>query len=146
MESVVKAVRMFQILIVEDNPIFRQSLKEILKARFPDMVITEVSNGRDALKEIEGLIPDLIFMDIKLPGVSGLELTREITRCYSDMKIVILTSHDLPEYRDAAYESGASFFATKGLSSADEIAAMVQSCLPGLNSSANRYCANCEGR
>jgi DNA-binding NarL/FixJ family response regulator len=130
---------MFRILIVEDNDTFRQSLKEILKVRFPGMVIREASNGSDALKEVEGLIPDLIFMDIKLPGVNGLELTREITSCYSDMKIVILTSHDLPEYREAAYESGASFFATKGSSSADEIAAMVRSCVPGLTSAANHH-------
>ena len=137
---------MFRILIVEDNDTFRQSLKEILTARFPDILIREASNGREALKEVEGRTPDLIFMDIKLPGVNGLELTREITTCYSDMKIVILTSHDLPEYREAAYESGASFFAAKGTSSADEIAALVQFCVPGLTASANGHGGNCKCR
>jgi DNA-binding NarL/FixJ family response regulator len=135
---------MFRILIVEDNHTFRQSLREILKARFPEMTIKEVSNGGDALREIKGLIPDLILMDIRLPGLNGLELTRIITTSYPDMKIVILTSHDLPEYRDAAYDSGASFFATKGSSSADEIAAMVRACLPGLASSADRHGDLCE--
>jgi DNA-binding NarL/FixJ family response regulator len=128
---------MFKTLIVEDNDTFRQSLKEILKARFPTMVIKEACNGNEALDEVAGLMPDLIFMDIKLPGINGLELTRTIKSAYTDTIIIILTSHDLPEYREAAYASGARFFATKGSSSAEDITALVKLCIPGVNGTCN---------
>jgi DNA-binding NarL/FixJ family response regulator len=128
---------MFKTLIVEDNDTFRQSLREILKARFPTMIIQEACNGSEALNVVTAFMPDLIFMDIKLPGTNGLELTRTIKSSYSDTTIIILTSHDLPEYREAAYASGASFFATKGSSSAEDITALVKLCVPGVNGTCN---------
>jgi DNA-binding NarL/FixJ family response regulator len=107
---------MFRALIVEDNRIFRQSLKEILHTRFPSIEIIEAEEGREAFEKIATVPPDLIFMDIKLPGDSGIVLTRKIKTSYSVMTIVILTDYDLKEYREAAFQAGADYFFTKSTS------------------------------
>ena len=116
---------MFQILIVEDNAPFRQSLREMLCEQFPTMRVEEAEDGEDALDKLETLSPHLVFMDIKLPGQSGLEVTRTIKARYPEVKVIILTSYDLPEYREAASQYGADYFLSKGSSSRDEILALV---------------------
>lgn len=118
---------MFKILIVEDNASFRKSLKEILSARFPSIIILDAADGKEALKKFDMSLPDLIFMDIKLPGESGLELTKRIKTHHPKTVIVILTIHDLPEYREAAYQCGANYFLSKGSSTGKEIVALVES-------------------
>jgi len=65
-------MRFFKTLIVEDNPLFRQTMREILRDEFPCMIVSEAADGRTALEMIEESLPDLIFMDIKLPGENGL--------------------------------------------------------------------------
>ena len=118
---------MLKTLIVEDNAPFRQSLREILCERFPTMAIEEAENGKDALEIIEASFPHLVFMDIKLPGENGLEITRKIKARYSNIIVIILTSYDLPEYREAADQFGADYFLSKGSSSREEIMALVDS-------------------
>jgi len=102
-----------RILIVEDNPFFLQFLKETLHARLPSIDILEAGNGEEALQRIETFTPDAIFTDLRLPGANGLELTRKIKAQYPDTIVVILTNYDLPEYREAAYQSGADHFLPK---------------------------------
>ena len=116
---------MFQILIVEDNAPFRQSLREMLCEQFPTMRVEEAQDGEDALDKLETLSPHLVFMDIKLPGQSGLEVTRTIKARYPEVRVIILTSYDLPEYREAASQYGADYFLSKGSSSREEILALV---------------------
>jgi len=110
-----KSIRldMKRILIVEDNAFFLQFLKETLHARFPPTDIVEAANGEEALQKIRTLPPDAIFMDLRLPGANGLELTRKIKAQYPNIIIVILTNYDLPEYREAAHQSGADHFLSK---------------------------------
>jgi DNA-binding NarL/FixJ family response regulator len=123
---------MVMTLLVEDNVTFRGSLKETLHSRFPTMNITEAGDGEEALQKIKASVPDLIFMDIKLPGENGLSLTRKIKIEYPDVIIVILTSYDLPEYREAAFQYHANYFITKA-SLSTEIVEVVQSALSGLD-------------
>jgi len=118
---------MIKTLIFEDSAFFRQLLKETLHSRFPSMDIAEAENGKDALQKVESLRPHLIFMDIKLPGENGLELTKKIKARYSDISIIILTSYDLPEYREAAREYQADHFLSKGASTKEDILTLVQS-------------------
>jgi DNA-binding NarL/FixJ family response regulator len=121
--------RWFRTLIVEDNATFRQTLLESLSARFPAMIIAEASAGQEVLPKIETLFPDLIFMDIKIPGENGLALTQKIKSRYPETIVIILTSFDLPEYRQAAYERGADYFLVKGSSTNEEILELVESIL-----------------
>ena len=112
-------------LIVDDNAPFRQSLREMLREQFSTMGVDEAEDGEDALDKIETLSPHLVFMDIKLPGQNGLEVTREIKARYPGVRVIILTSYDLPEYREAAENYGADYFLSKGSSSREEIIALV---------------------
>ncbi len=125
---------MFRTLIVEDNLFFRDLLKETLHSRFPSMVISEAGNAEEALEELDTLLPDLIFMDIRLPGESGLELTKKIKAQYPDIPIIILTSYDLPEYREAANKFQANYFLSKGSSTKESILTLVESILSNRNS------------
>jgi DNA-binding NarL/FixJ family response regulator len=121
-------VNIKRILIVEDNVFFLQFLRRILSARFPWADILEATNGEEALKKIKMLPPDAIFMDLRLPGENGLEVTRKIKAQYPNIVIVIITNYDLPEYREAAYHSKADHFLSKDL-----FLNMLNSILPNRN-------------
>lgn len=104
---------MRRILIVEDNAFFLQFLKETMHLRFPSIDILEAANGEEAMQKIKTLSLDAIFMDLRLPGENGLELTKKIKAQYPDIVVVILTNYDLPEYREAAHQSRADHFLSK---------------------------------
>ncbi len=122
---------MLRVLIVEDNRIFREAFKKGLLDYFPSMVIEEAANSDEALQKIKGGPPDLIFMDVRLPGVNGLQLTQRIKKDFPDINIAILTDYDLPEYRQAAVQCGADRFYVKNSFRWDELEALVQSISPG---------------
>jgi two-component system response regulator YesN len=122
-------VRPFRTFIVEDHDTFRQTLLEGLSARFPAMIFAEASTGREVLPQIESFLPDLIFMDIKIPGESGLSLTQKIKDRYPEILVIILTGYDMPEYRQAAYERGANDFLVKGSITNEGILNLVESIL-----------------
>ena len=122
---------MLRVLIVEDNRIFREAFKKGLLDYFPSMVIEEAANSDEALQKIKGGPPDLIFMDVRLPGVNGLQLTQRIKKDFPDINIAILTDYDLPEYRQAAVQYGADRFYVKNSFRWDELEALVQSISPG---------------
>ena len=116
---------MFRTLIVDDNASFRHSFGEHLRQHAPGMDVVEAGSASDALAKFAETSPDMVFIDIDLAGESGLELTRRIREHHADTPIAILTTYDLPEYRDAAQESGADYFFSKGSSSMDEVLALV---------------------
>jgi superoxide reductase len=120
---------MLKTLIVEDNANFRQSLKEILHTQFPLMVIEEAMDGNEALQKVRAIRPDLVFMDIRLPGETGLVITKKIRAHNPRIIIIILTSYDLPEYRQAASEYGANYFLSKHTSTGSEVLELVESIL-----------------
>ena len=120
-------MEMFKILLVEDNLPFRQLLKENLYNQFTSINVAEAGDGTAAMRSIGISCPDLIFMDIRLPGENGLEVARKIKSQCPDIKIIILTSYDLPEYRETAKRYGADYFATKGSSSWEEITTLIKS-------------------
>jgi len=117
---------MFKTMLVEDNTIFRESLRDSLRLQFPAMEITEIGNGEEALKRIDSLSPHLIFMDIRLPGQNGLELTKKIKKLYPEIIIVILTNYDLPEYREAAARFKADHFLSKDSMTHREVSALIK--------------------
>lgn len=120
---------MFHTLIAEDNWNFRQALKEMLSRRFPFMDIEEASDGTQALDQAKAGHHDLVFMDIKMPGMSGLEVTRAIKSDDRGAVVCVVTAYDLPEYRAAAEDSGADHFIVKDESIEAVIVALVESML-----------------
>jgi DNA-binding NarL/FixJ family response regulator len=123
---------MLRVLIVEDNRIFREALKKRLDDHFPSIVVEDVANGDEALQKINTASPGLIFMDIRLPGVNGLHLTKQIKKNFPGIGIAILTDFDLPEYREAAKQFGADRFFVKSSFKWDEVEALVRSISPAV--------------
>jgi two-component system response regulator LytT len=118
---------MLNILIIDDNASFRGSFRDLLSQHFPAMHIEEAADTIGSLKKITEHPPDLMFVDIELAGESGLDLIRKIRTSHFDPVIAIFTNYDLPEYRDAAQESGANYFFSKGGSSMEEVLTLVDS-------------------
>ena len=116
----------FKVMLVEDDDGFRRSLAGLLMSRFPSIVLGEAADGAEALEKVGSFLPQVIFMDIKLPGQSGLEVTRRIKALHPDVNVIMLTSYDFPEYREAARASGAYGFLSKGSSTAEEIQDLVK--------------------
>jgi DNA-binding NarL/FixJ family response regulator len=116
---------MLKTLLVDDNVSFRHSFREHLCQYSPGMNVVEAGSVSDALVKFAETSPDMVFIDIDIAGESGLELTRKIREHHADMPIAILTNHDLPEYREAAQESGANYFFSKGASSMEEVLILV---------------------
>jgi len=110
---------------VECNDYFRQILKESLQASFPMAILYEATDGQEALRQVEVLLPNLIMMDIGLSGENGLELIKKIKSAHPNIVILILTNLDLPEYRKAALQYGADCFLGKSSLSSRELKELV---------------------
>lgn len=117
---------MLKILIVEDNPKFRDMLRATLQLGNPSAAIAVAPEGVTALRKINEREPDLIFMDIRMPGKSGLVITREIKQRNKNIVIVVLTNLDSSEYREAAFANGADFFLSKESANSEEIQELVE--------------------
>jgi DNA-binding NarL/FixJ family response regulator len=85
----------------------------MLQSNFPSMRIEEAGSGNQALQKLDYLEPDLVFMDIRLPDANGLGLTRSIKLEWAGTVVVVLSSYDIPEYRQAAFRAGADCFISK---------------------------------
>jgi DNA-binding NarL/FixJ family response regulator len=118
-----------KVLIVDDNSVLRETTRRILKLKFPTLRIFEACNGKEAYAQIHDNLPNLALMDIQLPGENGLKLTSAIKKLYPEVVIIIFTNHDLPEYREAAYENGADFFVSKSSPNRKKLSTLVGSIL-----------------
>ena len=102
-----------RVLIVDDSVGFRWRLKEFL-APEPDIrIVGEAGDGREAIEKAVELEPDVVLMDVRMPGMDGLEATRRLAAVRPDVRVIILSRFDLQEYRDAAQASGASGYVAK---------------------------------
>ncbi len=128
--KLIDGLKSFKILIVDDSALFRQTLKEMLQVRFPSIEIHEATDGEKARQAIKTSPPDLIFMDINLPGETGLVLTQKIKVRHPGMVIALLTGWDLPEYREASIRCKADHILFKGSTTRENIFALVDSVLP----------------
>ena len=118
---------MLRALIVEDSCLFRETFKTALHKCFSSPVIEEAENGEEALQKINGAPPDLIFTDMSLAGINGLELAQKIKKDFPCIRIAMLTGYDLPEYRLAASQQGVERFFVKDSLDWKEIKEFIQS-------------------
>jgi DNA-binding NarL/FixJ family response regulator len=101
-----------KILVVDDQPRARKSLKALLST-WPRIVeISEAGNGREALRLVKELPPDAVLMDVRMPGMDGLEATTQIKALCPQVKVVVLSMY--AEHRDEALAAGADDFVGKG--------------------------------
>ena len=95
-----------RVLLVEDNLIFREAFRRELLRHLPFVLLQEAKNGAEAVEKIQRMPPSMIFMDIGLPGLNGIQLAQRIKKDFADIRIAMLTGYDFPEYRRAASQSG----------------------------------------
>ncbi len=101
------------IVIVDDHPLFREGLKSII-SRNPELeLVGETGVGKEALRLAENLKPDMIVMDISLPDINGIELTRDIKKLSPATQILIVSVHSKIDYLTAAFQAGASGYVVK---------------------------------
>jgi DNA-binding NarL/FixJ family response regulator len=104
-----------KLLIVDDHPVFRQGLRDVFETDPQVEVIGEAVDGEEALTKTKEIQPDVVLMDINLPTSSGLQITRTITTQMDNIRVVMITGYDEPEYVFHAMRSGAAAFCSKDL-------------------------------
>jgi two-component system, NarL family, response regulator NreC len=102
-----------RIVIAEDYTILREGLKSLLSSSANFEIIGEAEDGREAIRCVEQLKPDLILMDLSMPRMNGLEAIREIKRRFSKTAILVLTVHKTEEYILATLKAGADGYVLK---------------------------------
>jgi DNA-binding NarL/FixJ family response regulator len=113
---------MIKILLVDDQPLLRMGFRLVLEAQ-PDLTIVgEAGEGAEAVAQVAALAPDVVLMDIRMPGVDGIEATERITRDHPTSRVLILTTFDLDEYAFAALHAGAAGFLLKNVQPGELIA------------------------
>lgn len=105
---------MVKVLVVDDEPLEREAISYILGHERPEVkVVGEAGSGRAALELTRKLRPDIVFMDIQMPGVSGLEATQALKELAPEMKVVVLTAYDEFDFAQRALKLGASDYLLK---------------------------------
>lgn len=102
-----------RILIVDDHSVLRAGIRALLDVQSDFEVVGEAGNGQEALARVRELQPDIVLMDIGMPGMDGLAATREIKSFLPDTKILILTQHENKEYVLPSIKIGASGYVLK---------------------------------
>jgi DNA-binding NarL/FixJ family response regulator len=113
-----------RILIVDDHEIFRRGLKSLLESQAGWGVCGEAVNGMDALEQVRRLAPDVVTMDITMPGMNGLEATRAIVNELPATKILMVSQHEAEVMKPRALEAGARDYVSKSDVSRDLVRAL----------------------
>jgi DNA-binding NarL/FixJ family response regulator len=112
------------VLLADDQPLLRRGFRMILEAE-PDLTVTaEAGDGAEAVELTRRQAPDVVLMDIRMPGTDGIEATRRITVAHPDVRVLVLTTFDLDEYAFGALRAGASGFLLKDVRPAELVAAI----------------------
>ena len=102
-----------RILLVDDHTIMRDGIRALVSLDDGIEIVGEASEGKEAIQKVQELKPDLVVMDIAMPGMDGLEATRRITKKNPIVKILILTQHDNREYILSTIKAGAAGYLPK---------------------------------
>lgn len=111
-------------LIVDDHAILREGMRSLLALQKDIEVVGEAMDGAAALSRVTELNPDVVLMDIAMPGMDGIEATRRIKQTSPQTKVLILTQHDNKEYVFSVLQAGASGYVLKRAGGAEVIAAI----------------------
>ncbi len=113
-----------KVLLVDDHAVVRQGIRALL-SREPDIdVVGEAENGRQALDRIAELAPNVILMDISMPGLNGIDATRQMQERYPTVKVIVLSMHSGEEYVFQVLRAGASGYVLKQSDSIEVLTAI----------------------
>lgn len=113
-----------RVLLAEDHTIVRKGLRSLIATEADIEVVGEAQDGREAIRKVERLRPDIVLMDISMPRLNGLEATRQIRRRFPDVRVLVLTMYTNEEYVSQLLAAGASGYLVKRSGVADLISAL----------------------
>lgn len=113
-----------QVVIAEDHAITRQGLRTVVEERINGQVVAETGDGLDVLRLVETHTPDVLLLDLTLPGLNGLDVLRQVNRRCPDTQVVVLSMHSEDSYVIRAFHSGASAYVLKGAATDELVQAL----------------------
>lgn len=115
---------MTTVLLVDDQSLVRMGFRLVIETE-PDLdVVGEASDGAVALDQVRALNPDVVLMDVRMPGMDGIEATKRVVAAYPSSRVLVLTTFDVDEYAFAALRAGASGFLAKNAEPAELVDAI----------------------
>ncbi len=118
-----------RILVVDDSPVFLATAISVLAPADGVQVVGTARSGVEAIEQVSALTPDLVLMDLSMPGMSGLEATRRLAEQPARPRVIIMTARDEKEYRAAALKAGADGFLSKSELD-DQLVPLIATLLP----------------
>ncbi|WP_119342587.1 UvrY/SirA/GacA family response regulator transcription factor [Facilibium subflavum] len=107
---------MIKVLLVDDHDLVRLGIKKLLSDVGNIQIVGEASSGEEAIQIVPKVKPDVILMDVKMPGMGGLEATKRIVKSHPDVKVLVVTVYGDEPYPTRVLQAGASGYMTKGVS------------------------------
>lgn len=104
---------MIEVVIADDHPLVREGLKKVVDNSIDIKIIAEASNGKELMPILEKKLPDILILDITMPGRSGLDILKEVKSMYPNLPVMILSIHPEDRFAIRALRSGASGYLTK---------------------------------
>lgn len=121
---ITRILKLINVMLVDDHDLVRTGIKRLLSERSDIIVVGEADSGEQALRLAREMKPDVILMDVKMPGIGGLEATRRLLRVDDSIKIIAVTSCDEEPFPSRLLQAGAAGYLTKGCS-IDEIVSAI---------------------
>ncbi len=115
---------MIKVLLVDDHELVRMGIKRLLQDAPNIKIVGETKTGEDAVLLAKELMPDVVVMDVQMPGIGGLEATRKMIRHNPDVKILVLTIYENEPYPTRLLQAGASGYITKGCDAEEMVRAI----------------------
>ena len=117
---------MIKVLVVDDHDLVRSGIARLLGDAKDINVIGEAASGEEAVQMVRSLNPDVVLMDIRMPGIGGLEATRKVVRLDPDIKVIAVTACDDDPYANRLLQAGAAGYMTKGAEADEMVRAIIK--------------------
>src|SRR4051812_17806731 len=102
-----------RVVLADDHPIVRTGIRALISKAADIIVVAEVDNGADVLTQVEQLAPDVLLLDMEMPGLSGIEVAQKLKAVNSSVRVLALSAHDDEVYVRALLANGAAGYLTK---------------------------------
>lgn len=117
---------MIKVLVVDDHDLVRSGISRLLSDAPAIEVVGEAGSGEEAVSQVRTLNPEVVLMDIRMPGIGGLEATRKVVRSNPDIKVIAVTACDDDPYANRLLQAGAAGYMTKGAEVDEMVRAIVK--------------------